>query len=435
MAPKCIDLFSGCGGLSLGLTNAGFFTEFAVEAHPDAFETYRSNLLDRPKSRHGWPQWLEKRAWRAEDLLSHHAEDLYKLRGQIDLLAGGPPCQGFSMNGLRRPDDPRSQMVDVYLEYVEIVRPRLVLLENVVGFRSMRHRTGGTYSDYVMRQLDDLGYDTWADTLRAADWGVPQRRPRFVLVAALKGSLPGIDPMQRTRVARKAFLAVRGLGPGHTSARSALSDLEEGDAALELDAEWGHLGFKSLRRSRLPATPYQRLMRTGGSGQTDNLRLPRHGAASIERMQDILENCERGVCLRPDDRQRLGIRKRSTTPLDPDAPSPTISTLPDDFVHYSRPRAMTVREHARLQSFPDWFSFKGPYTTGGSGRQDACPRFTQVGNAVPPLLAEALGEMLQGLLAVQMRDEQLHLAKCVDMGGERSPDVREITDRNLVTAL
>ena len=435
MPAKCIDLFAGCGGLSLGLTAAGFSTLFAVEAHADAFETYRTNLIDNDKACHLWPNWLEKRAWKAQEILKQHRDDLESLRGSIDLIAGGPPCQGFSMNGLRRPDDPRSQMVDVYLEYVEVIRPRLVLLENVVGFRSMKHRTGGTYSDYVMQRLNDLGYDAWADVLRAADWGVPQRRPRFVLVAALQSSLPGIDPMQRTRVARKAFLAARGLGPDHTSARHALSDLEENETALEPDAEWGHLGFKSLRRSKTPMTSYQRLMRTEGSGQPDNLRLPRHGAAAIERMQDILDTCERGVCLRPDDRQRLGIRKRSTTPLDPNAPSPTISTLPDDFVHYSRPRAMTVREHARLQSFPDWFSFKGPYTTGGSRRQDACPRFTQVGNAVPPLLAEALGEMLQGLLAVQMRDEQLHLAKCVDMGGERSADVREITDRNLVTAL
>ena len=435
MGANCIDLFSGCGGLSLGLSAAGFSPLFAVEAHADAFATYRANLIERNKTANHWPTWLEQRAWRAQDLLSQHENELAGLRDKIDLIAGGPPCQGFSMNGLRRPDDPRSKMVDVYLEYVEIIRPRLVLLENVMGFRSMAHRTGGTYSDYVTRRLDALGYDVWAEILRAADWGVPQRRPRYVLVAALKGSLPGIDPIQRARVGRKAFLAARGLGPGHTSARAALSDLEEGEAELALDAEWGHLGFRTLKRSGFVATPYQKLMRAGTSGQPDNLRLPRHGVASIERMRDILDNCERGVCLRPDDRERLGIRKRSTTPLDPDAPSPTVSTLPDDFVHYSKPRAMTVREHARLQSFPDWFSFKGPYTTGGKQRQDACPRFTQVGNAVPPLLAEALGELLLGLLAVQKRDELLHLSESVDVHGERSADIRKVADRDLIATL
>lgn len=399
---NCVDLFAGCGGLSLGLGQAGFTTLFGVEGHAHAFSTYKRNLLDGKGDRHRWPKWLEQRAWLAQDLLRQHITELSSLRGSVDLIAGGPPCQGFSMNGLRRPDDPRSQMVDVYLEYVATIKPRLVLLENVVGFRSMQHRTGGAYSDYVVRRLEDLGYETWSDTLRAADWGVPQRRPRFVLIAAVKGTLPGIDPLQRLRVMRRHFLAARGLGPSPTTAKEAISDLEEGDEAeLPLDKDWGHQGFRVLRRTTRAQSPYQQLMRKGSSGQPTDTRLPRHNPTSAERMRNILDSCERGVCLRPDDRARLGIKKRSTTPLDPNTPSPTITTLPDDLVHYSRPRAMTVREHARLQSFPDWFSFSGPYTTGGKNRKDACPRFTQVGNAVPPLFAEAIGEMLIELLADQ----------------------------------
>lgn len=435
MVLTCIDLFAGCGGLSLGLNEAGFSTMFAVEAHADAFETYRVNLLDRVEGRHQWPAWLEQRAWQAQELLLQHPNELASLRGKVDLIAGGPPCQGFSMNGLRRPDDPRSKMVEVYLEYIAVVHPRLVLLENVVGFRSMKHRAGGTYNDYVCRQLDALGYDTWVEILRAADWGVPQRRPRYVLIAAPKGELVGIDPMQRLRVSRKAFLAARGLGPGLTSASAAISDLEEGDCEPSLDMEWGHLGFRTLRRSEHPSTPYQRLMRQRSLQQPSDCRLPRHSAVSVSRMQDILNNCERGICLRPADRSRLGIRKRSTTPLDRDAPSPTISTLPDDFVHYSMPRAMTVREHARLQSFPDWFSFKGPYTTGGSRRRDACPRFTQVGNAVPPLLAEALAETLVGLLAVQLRHELAHFAERIDIRGECATNISKVPDADLVAAV
>jgi DNA (cytosine-5)-methyltransferase 1 len=435
MAPNCIDLFAGCGGLSLGLGAAGFSNLFAIEAHADAFDTYRTNLLSDDQQHQQWPIWLQKRAWQAQDVLAEHAVELAELRGRVDLIAGGPPCQGFSMNGLRRPGDPRSKMVEVYLKYVEIVRPSLVLLENVVGFRSMKHRTGGTYSDYVCRELSNLGYETWVDVLRAADWGVPQRRPRFVLIAAPKGSLPGIDPVQRMRVSRKEFLARRGLGPSHTSAIDAISDLEEHDNELKPDKEWGHLNFKMLKRKKNAVSPYQRLMRVRSSRQPSDLRLPRHTANSIKRMQEILDNCERGVCLRPVDRARLGIKKRSTTPLDPNAPAPTITTLPDDLVHYSRPRAMTVREHARLQSFPDWFTFKGPYTTGGSRRRDACPKFTQVGNAVPPLLAEALGEMLLGLLAVQDRYELLHFAKCVAVIRKCPAKVAKIADANFITAL
>lgn len=433
MIPTCIDLFAGCGGLSLGLGAAGFSTLFSVEAHIDAFSTYQHNLLDNHGERHRWPDWLEKRAWYAQDLLAEHKDDLAKMRGRVDLIAGGPPCQGFSMNGLRRPDDPRSRMVDIYLQYVDILKPRLVLLENVVGFRSMKHRTGGTYSDYVARELGKLGYDTWSDILKAADWGVPQRRPRFVLIAALKGTLVGIDPMQRMRVGRKAFLEARGLGPMATSAKAAISDLEELEET-SLDVEWGHLGFKALKRASQPSSPYQKLMRAGSSEPPKDMRLPRHSPATIRRMQDILDNCERGVCLRMPDRERLGIKKRATTALDPEAPAPTISTLPDDFIHYSRPRSMTVREHARLQSFPDWFSFHGQYTSGGSRRKDACPRYTQVANAVPPLLAEALGEMLVGLLSVQNRDEFLHFPESINMGGKPAPNIWKVSDTDLVTS-
>lgn len=220
----------------------------------------------------------------------------------------------------------------------------------------------------------------------------------FYSRAAPKAALAGIDPLERLRVARKAFLSTRELGPGPTGTRAALSDLAETSDDLILDSEWGHKGFKTLRRTSEPQHPYQKLMRDINNGQPSDMRLPRHSPASIERMRDILENCKRGVCLSMEDRARLGIKKRSTTPLDPNSPAPTISTLPDDFVHYSRPRSMTVREHARLQSFPDWFEFKGPYTSGGHRRKSACPRFTQVGNAVPPLLAEALGETLISLL-------------------------------------
>ena len=98
------------------------------------------------------------------------------------------------------------------------------------------------------------------------------------------------------------------------------------------------------------------------------------------------------------DRERLGIGKHAITPLSPDLPSHTLTTLPDDLLHYAEPRIHTVREHARLQSFPDWFEFRGKFTTGGSVRTQECPRYTQVGNAVPPLLAEAIGIAIKRLL-------------------------------------
>ena len=166
-----------------------------------------------------------------------------------------------------------------------------------------------------------------------------------------------------------------------------------------MDPDWGFQGFTAVERhTNCDESPYQRLMRSGASEQPTDRRLARHSPTIVARLRDILATCRRGVGLSPGDRERLGMGKRTITPLDGHAPAPTVTTLPDDLVHYSDPRTMSVREHARLQSFPDWFSFCGPYTSGGSQRRRACPRYTQVGNAVPPLLAEGLGETLIGLL-------------------------------------
>ena len=412
MSATCIDLFAGCGGLSLGLYAAGFECIAALEGHPDAFDTYRTNLIDTGRAGNRWPEWLDVGPVNVVALVEEHVEDLATLENKVDLIAGGPPCQGFTTNGRRDPDDPRSLLVRTYLEIVARVLPRLVLLENVRGFASMPHSEGGTYATAVRRRFDALGYDVWDDVVRASDWGVPQRRPRYICIAARKGSLPGIHPFERLRTQRREFLEARGLWPGPTIAEDALSDLAVRDDAPVPDPDWGDRGFMAVKwNPERVQTPYQRLMRRGAEGQPTDRRIARHASATVARMQDILANCRRGVNLRPADRARLGMGKRSTTPLDGDAPSPTVTTLPDDLIHYSDARTMSVREHARLQSFPDWFSFRGPYTSGGLQRRESCPRYTQVGNAVPPLLAEAIGETLIGLLQDQKLAQSSDVAK------------------------
>lgn len=400
MAKRFVDLFAGCGGLSLGLQNAGLNPCFAVEAHADAFATYKANLLDRPDKEYIWPEWLPQTEHDIVEVLTNHTGRLEQLRGSIDLIAGGPPCQGFSTNGRRDPNDPRNRMVESYLSFVDLVSPKMVLLENVRGFTSMEHEEGGMYSDYVARSLRHLGYDVWSELISATEWGVPQRRPRFFLVAVKQGLLRGVNPFERLRVARKPFLSSRGLAREPTTVGDAIGDLETSRSEIVADPDFGHLGYSAIRYQQpQQMSAFARLMRRQAIGQPSDLRLPRHSAEVAGRFVQILETCPQGRSLSPTDRKRLGIRKRSTTPMDRDLPSPTITTLPDDLIHYSEPRILTVREHARIQSFPDWFSFTGPYTTGGARRKSACPRYTQVGNAVPPLLAEAFGEMLAGLLA------------------------------------
>nr|WP_281367411.1 DNA cytosine methyltransferase [Sphingomonas chungangi] len=392
-----IDLFSGCGGLSLGLRKAGWTSLFAVEAHAHAFETYKENHLRSPEE---WPAWLPIAPSRIENLISDHRRELRGLAGSVSLVTGGPPCQGFSTAGRRRANDPRNAMVRHYLDFLKLVEPELVLLENVRGFTTMTHETGGSYAQFVRAELESLGYRVWSELLMASEWGVPQRRPRYFVIAARGPRLRGIDPFLRLRVARRTFLETRGLPVDReVTTEEAIGDLVTAGKRLVACDDGGVGGFQQIayEPSARP-TAYQALMRATADGPPNGLRLPRHSESTQARFQTVLATCKPGRPLDVGDRERLGMLKRSFTPLAADQPSCTVTTLPDDMLHYSEPRILTVRECARLQSFPDTFEFRGPYTTGGLGRASACPRYTQVGNAVPPLLGEAIGEMLRGLI-------------------------------------
>ena len=129
---RFIDLFAGCGGLSLGLMSAGWRGLFAIEKSRDAFLTLQSNLCSVDNPVHfDWPQWLKCTAMTTATLLRNHSKELEDLRGHVELIAGGPPCQGFSTAGLRDPKDPRNQLTHEYIKIVKLVQPKFLLLENV----------------------------------------------------------------------------------------------------------------------------------------------------------------------------------------------------------------------------------------------------------------------------------------------------------------
>ena len=133
--PVVIDLFSGCGGLSLGLHKAGWRGLFAVEKCTDAFETLKYNLIDNKTDPHfQWPKWLPIKNWEIDTLLENYSFQLSNLRNKIDLVAGGPPCQGFSMAGRRKEDDVRNHLVHSYIKFIELVHPKMLFFENVKGF-------------------------------------------------------------------------------------------------------------------------------------------------------------------------------------------------------------------------------------------------------------------------------------------------------------
>lgn len=408
---RFVDLFAGCGGLSLGLSMAGMRGIFAIERDAMAFETFAANFIGgSPSQGFGfeWPSWLRQQAWGIDELLSHHKDELVALRGTIDVLAGGPPCQGFSFAGRRVENDPRNRLFEKYVDAVDAIRPAALILENVPGMRVVHRRSNVTalpfgpaaekrsFYDKLAGSLNEIGYDVEAILVDASRFGVPQRRSRLIAVGIrrelsewLDGGLARIFALLEAE--RTAQLALLGLGES-VSASEAISDLETAGKELRpcTDPESTH-GFVEGSRGE-PTSQFQRLMRAGNEDQgPDSMRLARHRDDVRERFARILAECRRGVRMDDESRRSYGLKKHRIYPMSCSTPGPTITTLPDDVLHYSEPRILTVRESARLQSFPDWFQFKGKFTTGGDRRTKECPRYTQVGNAVPPLLARAIG--------------------------------------------
>ena len=421
-----VDAFAGCGGLSLGLKRAGWKGLFAIEKDPFAFDTLSTNFPsgDGPLS-YDWPSNIERRAWDIHELLAKRREALASLAGKVDLLAGGPPCQGFSHAGRRRSDDPRNKLFEAYLRLVEMLRPRLVLIENVRGFTSdFKVTERGVIGNFAAALQQELcaDYDIASAVIQARNFGVPQVRPRFFLVGALKDTTSGyqiatfFEDLERHV---DGFLSERQL-PRWPTARDAISDLEvaRNGTVPSIDTK----GFEAIAY-KSPHTPYQMAMREKCEGPPPDTRLARHRPDIRDRFAAIIrasrEEGRLNVTISAETRKAYGLKKMAIRVLDPLNSAPTVTSLPDDLLHYSEPRTLTVRETARLQSFPDWFAFKGNYTTGGHRRRNETPRFTQVANAVPPLLAEQLGLALFRIVR-RFRNAEMVVDGLAD-AGKRTP--------------
>ena len=399
-------MFAGCGGLTLGLKRADWNSLLAIEKDPFAFATLSANFLEAG-SRYPcrWPSGVPAQPWDIHDLLQQHLATLGTLSDEVDLLAGGPPCQGFSDAGRRQHDDPRNRLFEAYLNLVRILRPKVVLIENVRGFTSdfPAADKAVTIRNFAAALNEGLqaDYDLNSDILRALDFGVPQARPRYFLVGVAKSLSAGpkvacfFDDLRRNA---HEFLRRRKL-PTRPTARDAISDLEVDRNGTIPSPE--HHGFESIAYCG-PRTPYQRAMRDGFQDAPPDTRLARHRTHIRHRFAELIRRSEEegrlNITISSQTRRAHGLKKTAIRVLDPAQPAPTITSLPDDLLHYSEPRTLTVRETARLQSFPDWFAFRGNYTSGGHRRRHEVPRFTQVANAVPPLLAEQFGLALRKLL-------------------------------------
>lgn len=405
-----VDLFAGCGGLSLGLHRAGWNGVLAVERDPMAFETLAANLVDdgAPYAAYAkWPDWFERRATAVEELLQDpYLPQLERLRGKVALVAGGPPCQGFSVGGARNGADSRNSMIKHMLDVVRVVSPPFVLVENVEGMaKRFVSKPGefahdGSVADAVVDELAMFGYDASYHIVDASRFGVPQTRRRVLIFGVLRTlALSPVD-----LAVSHLDAALEGVRFEHLSANGLPLDrpVTAGEAIADLDGRRRIVCPDSPRFEagtyQKACSPFARLMRRGAptAAVPNSHRFTKHG-------DDILELYRLAQATQPPGRLskqfllECGTKKDKKVLLDPGAPSSTITTHPDEFIHYREPRNITVREMARLQSFPDDFHFHGRYTINGPRRRYDVARCSQVGNAVPPLLAEAVGRALAHL--------------------------------------
>ena len=336
--------------MSLGIKRAGFDIVYANEINADAVKTYQKNFPD---------VFVQQ-----EDIKKINPVLLKKKIGKVDLIAAGTPCQGFSMAGPRNPNDPRNKLFLQLLKFVEIFKPKIFVMENVPGILTM---DGGKVIKRIERSFLKIDYKIQYKILHASDFGVPQERKRIFIVGSKKKiPMNKLFPNSKTSV---------------VTVEDALSDLSDLGINDRLTA------YKIKPKSK-----FQSQMRKK-SKVIFNHESCNHSIKIQKRFAKIHVGKNGGKILK-----YSGTKKRDYYRMHPKTTSKTITTIPEDFIHYKQNRIPTVREMARLQSFPDDFEFLGPKMTGGKRRKISCPQYTQVANAVPPLLAEKLFKKIKSVL-------------------------------------
>jgi DNA (cytosine-5)-methyltransferase 1 len=420
-----IDLFAGCGGLSLGAIKAGFVGKFAIEYQKNAFETLKFNLIERKEDelikygikRFEWPEDLPITNFDIKELLKNKKEFLKSLNGKIDLVVGGPPCQGFSNAGKRNENDPRNQLYKSYLSFINLVNPKILIIENVAGIASKFSQSSASYKDNIINKLKSKYYVD-GQLISSEIFGVPQKRKRFIILGFSKSHFKNsnIDlksifekiKLDSTEFSSKYESYGRQFNLSKTNVNQAIGDLDGGDMQpiIYCDENAKSKSYTSFEYKK-SESDYQDLMRYGCENKTqiDSHRIGIHGSLTTAKYKKLIE------ISRDNNRNRVGFgfskdeldlanwdsKKQIINVLKSENQSPTLTTCPFDYIHYRIPRILTVREFARIQSFPDWYEFKGIYATSGS-LSYTTPRYSQIGNAVPPLMAESIIRTLKTYL-------------------------------------
>ncbi len=352
----CVDLFSGAGGLSRGFYDAGYEVVLGVDFDEAALKTFKEN--------HGNAEAMKL------DLFDHSNIEviesfLNKKNIKLDVLVGGPPCQGFSVAGPRDMNDKRNSLYLAMVKLAERLKPKAVLLENVPGMIQVNDGIG---AKRIVEDFAKIGYKMTPKLLYAPDYGIPQIRKRVFFVGLLNGE-------------EFEFPEAKFSKEEYVTCEQAIEDLP----ALQLDTGEIIYGEDEQEYNHSPQNDYQKRMRENSKVVRNHI-----GSIPIEKTQKMISLVPEGKNYKalPEEYQGLYKYHEALTRYHSKKPSLTINTGHRSHFHYKYNRIPTVRESARLQSFPDDFIFYG----------NKSQQYRQVGNAVPPMLGQVVAEKLKGYL-------------------------------------
>lgn len=341
MSKNIIDLFCGAGGFSFGFESAGYNVKMALDSWKDAIETFNEN--------HSSKVGICKNIY---DFTNDEIKE-FGLKNSIKGIIGGPPCQGFSMVGTRNEKDDRNTLYLQYVRFVENIMPEFFILENVKGLLTLK---GGHFKEDILKRFSELGYNVNFKVLKASEYGVPQNRERVFFVGLRKdifGDRQFIFPDKVETI---------------INTKDAISDLPS------LDNDEPHYLY-----GKEPSNNYQKLMRKNSKILMNN-EITNH----TDQTKNVISLIPDGGNIKSLPEEYYKIRNYNTAfkRMNSCQPASTIDCGHRNYFHYKENRIPTVRESARIQSFPDRFKFSGSKTS----------QYTQVGNAVPPLLAQKVAE-------------------------------------------
>ena len=423
---KIIDLFCGAGGMSEGILQAGMNILFSSDINADVEKTYtnRHHQLGYKQGEDTYFFRSDIRELTGKIIMEkiNSLKNLKKKCNEIDAIFGGPPCQGFSRAGKRKKDDPRNLLFSEYLRIINEIKPRYVVMENVVGLIDMKffgyigvdnekYQDGITTPEILTKEFQKIGYKVKYKILNALDYGVPQRRNRVIFLAykigekepnfppkncikeiTVKEAISDLSKNNKNEKTKYQIESILGRTPNKNG--KALESLDQKNIEQSLHNNVIIERF-SLYKEGENGSDLRKRIKTEGinlNGKTELLKL------LSEKTKESFENIIKKFKTKKVTDDWIDIlltKKNMRSRFSSSQPAATVLTIADDYISPFENRTFTVRELARLQSFDDSFEFLGKRTTGGLRRRVEVPQYTQVGNAVPPLLSKAIAQEIK----------------------------------------